>query len=105
MTLDFFLKSYNFDDFEILNIELNNNSLRIEVEMLAHIDLIANGYRPELDVDMKKAFIFNDVNIKSLLFSRPYFIKILEYTNDVLILNVCDNKLIISGKRVDVVSL
>ncbi len=51
MTLDFFINSYDFDNFKIEKAILKDGILKIYVVINAHLDLIANGYRPELDVD------------------------------------------------------
>ncbi len=58
MTLDFFINSYNFDEFNIEKAVLNNGVLKIYVTINAHLELIANGYRPELDVDYDTSFSF-----------------------------------------------
>ena len=51
MTLDFFINSYDFENFKIEKAILKDGILKIYVVINAHLDLIANGYRPELDVD------------------------------------------------------
>ncbi len=59
MTVDFFVKAYDFKDFKINKAILKNGLLKIYVTINAHLDLIANGYRPELDVDYDTKFILS----------------------------------------------
>ena len=103
MTLDFFIKSYNFDDFDILNIELSNYTLKVEVNLQTHLDLIANGYRPELEMVMDKTFIFKNVNVEKLSFEKPYSINIIEYDNEKLSINVCNKELVINCINVEII--
>ena len=58
MTLDFFIENYEIDDFVINKIYVKNNKLYLDVTMPIHLDLIANGYRPELDMMQEKTFVF-----------------------------------------------
>ena len=58
MTLDFFIENYKIDDFVINKIYVKNNKLYLDVTMPIHLDLIANGYRPELDMMQEKTFVF-----------------------------------------------
>ena len=59
MTLDFFLKNYDFNEYEVKKIYIEKNKLYIDVVMPIHLDLIANGYRPELDMLQEKTFVFH----------------------------------------------
>ena len=58
MTLDFFIENYKIDDFVVNKIYVKNNKLYLDVTMPIHLDLIANGYRPELDMMQEKTFVF-----------------------------------------------
>ena len=58
MTLDFFLQNYKIEEFSINKIYVKNNKLYINLSMPIHLDLIANGYRPELDMMQEKTFVF-----------------------------------------------
>ncbi len=58
MTLDFFIENYNLKDFTINKVYVKNKKLYLDVIMPIHLDLIANGYRPELDMMQEKTFIF-----------------------------------------------
>ena len=64
VTVDFFIKAYDFNDFIIKNAILKDGFLEIYVTINAHLDLIANGYRPSLDLDYDTVFSFM-VNEKS----------------------------------------
>lgn len=59
MTVDFFVKSYDFSEFKIKNAILENGLLEVYVTINAHLDLIANGYRPSLDLDYDTVFVFS----------------------------------------------
>lgn len=59
MTLDFFLKNYDFNEYEVKKIYIQKNKLYFDVVMPIHLDLIANGYRPELDMTQEKTFVFH----------------------------------------------
>ena len=58
MTVDFFINAYDFNEFKIEKAILKDGLLKIYVTINAHLDLIANGYRPELDVDYNTIFEF-----------------------------------------------
>ena len=69
MTIDFFLNHYSFNDFVINKVVLKNHTLKLYVTINVHLDLIANGYRPELDVDYDTIFSFK-VNCESYEFKK-----------------------------------
>ncbi len=58
MTLDFFLKHYDLSEYTINKVYIKNNKLYLDMTMPIHLDLIANGYRPELDMMSKCVFVF-----------------------------------------------
>lgn len=58
MTYDFFLQNYTISDYIINKIYVKDNKLYIDLTMPIHLELIANGYRPELDMTQEKTFIF-----------------------------------------------
>lgn len=59
MTTKFFYENYDLNDLTINKIYIKNNKLYLDVGMEGTIPLIANGYRPEMDIDEKRIFIFN----------------------------------------------
>ena len=61
MTSLFFSESYNPDDFNIIDIKIKDNNLIMKVIMNTYIELIANGYRPEMDISQTKTFIFKNI--------------------------------------------
>lgn len=69
MTYEFFKENYDVSDFEIKKIEVKNNKLYLSLIMNIHLDLIANGYRPELDLDQEKTFVFS-VDYKDYIFQK-----------------------------------
>ena len=62
MSIKFFYNSYNLDENKVVKIEIKNNKLNMYLIMNAHLELIANGYRPEMDLDISNVFIFNTYN-------------------------------------------
>ena len=58
MTLDFFTSNYDITEFEIKKIYVLDSKLYLDLVMPIHLDLIANGYRPELDMKQEKTFVF-----------------------------------------------
>ena len=59
MTGKFFFENYDLNDLDINNIYIKDNKLYLDVRMEGTIPLIANGYRPEMDIDERRTFIFN----------------------------------------------
>lgn len=59
MTYDFFKENYDLSDMEIKKIEVKNHKLYLSVSMNVYLDLIANGYRPEMNFNQEKTFIFS----------------------------------------------
>lgn len=83
MTTKFFFENYNLDDMEINNIYCLNKKLILDVSIPIYLELIANGYRPEMDVTQHIEFSF-DVD-DELEFTKPYnismrFVDCLEFT-------------------------
>ena len=58
MTLDFFLEHYDVGEHVMNKLYIKNNKLYLDMTMPIHLDLIANGYRPELDMMSNCVFIF-----------------------------------------------
>ena len=58
MTLAFFIDNYKIDDYVVNKIYVKEKKLYLDVTMPIHLDLIANGYRPELDMMQEKTFVF-----------------------------------------------
>lgn len=75
MTLEFFYNNFNLNEIAISKAYVKENKLYLALNMSAHLDLIANGYRPALDMDIIKTFIFC-VNHKDINIKKPYNITI-----------------------------
>lgn len=88
MTLDFFFEVYDLNELEFNNVFIKNNVLYLDVNMPTHLDLIANGYRPELDVIINKIFVFNNVSIENFTFDKPYSLKLINKNNDSYIVEI-----------------
>ena len=100
MTIDFLISVYNFNELEIIDIKLNNNELVVDFNINAHLDLIANGYRPELDLEMSDRFTFEieKVNYK---INKPYDFKIIKEDNYYILLNGNKIKLLSNEVKVE----
>ena len=59
MTLEFFYTNYDISDIEIKKLYVKNNQLFLVGKYNVYLELIANGYRPEMNMDLDKTFIFN----------------------------------------------
>ena len=99
MTIDFLIKNYNFNDIEIINVKLNDNKLVVDFNINAHLDLIANGYRPELDMNVNQTFVFEIENIK-LNIKKTYRFNIIKEDCYYILLN--ENKIKIISNNVEV---
>ena len=82
MTLEFFYKNYDLKNLDINSIVIKDKKLIINVCVIAHLELIANGYRPELDVDHNIEFIF-DIDEKDMKFNKST-IDDISYQNGIL---------------------
>lgn len=99
MTIDFLISVYNFDELEIINIKLNNNELVVDFKINAHLELIANGYRPELDLDVLERFIF-EIENNNYKINKPYDFKIIKDNQYYILLN--NNKIKLLSNEVKV---
>ena len=83
MSIKFFYNSYNLDENKVVKIEIKNNKLNMYLIMNAHLELIANGYRPEMDLDISNVFIFNTYNDDIIL----------DNISNVYVINCNDNEI------------
>ena len=100
MTLEFFSKNYNLSDYEIIKCEIKNNKLIIDVKVVAYLELIANGYRPEMNVNHEIQFSFN-LNHDDYKFNNP-IITNQEYKNGILFITINDNIIKISDNCINI---
>ena len=95
MTLDFFVKNYNFSDLDIKKAYIKANKLYIKAMYNVYLELIANGYRPEMNMDVEKTFVFgteyNDHQFKSKI------IEVLSYKDNELMIKIDNITLKIIG--------
>ena len=98
MTLDFFYNNYDLKNLEIKSAEIKNNKLIINVIVVAYLELIANGYRPELDVNHEIEFTF-DYNGLDKIYKNP-IISNVEFKNNALNLMINNESLAISSNNV-----
>lgn len=98
MTLDFFMNNYNLLDFKINKANIKNNRLFLNINYDVYLELIANGYRPEMDMEINKEFIFNVSNINNHNFKKPFNISNIKYEDNKLSFNLNDILLEINGE-------
>ena len=98
MTLDFFVSNYNIDDFDIKKIYIKNNKLYLKAIYNVYLELIANGYRPELEVDHDIVFTFNYEGLNKV-YKNPK-INEFSYNDNALTIVINEDKLIIKDNIV-----
>lgn len=82
MTLDFFVNNYNLSDFDIKDIYIADNKLYVIAKYNVYLELIANGYRPEMNMDVEKTFVF-DCKHDNIAF-KSKTIEIKEFKDNIL---------------------
>lgn len=97
MDYKFFMDNYDLNDMEIKRIEVKDNKLYLSISMNVYLDLIANGYRPSMDFNQEKTFVFS-VDYKDHVFSKNSKISI----SDEAIL-IGNNELKITLSVVDII--
>ncbi len=58
MTLKFFYDNYKYEEMDVKKVYIENNQLHLLFSMDVKLELIANGYRPEMDVEYDNEFVF-----------------------------------------------
>ncbi len=96
----FFSESYYPDDFNIINLDFINNNLKMTAIMNTYIELIANGYRPEMNISQTKTFIFKSITgIKTI--TKPFIINKIYYDTKLhLVIN--NNDFIVNDDSIDI---
>lgn len=83
MTDKFFYENYKLSDLEIRKIYIKDNKLYMEFIQNAYLELIANGYRPEMNVAYDNVFMFDcnhvDINFKKVDLIDIKYIDSLEF--------------------------
>ena len=95
MTLDFFYNNYNLSDFDIKKLYIDNNKLYVIAKYNVYLELIANGYRPEMNMDVEKTFIF-ECNHENMAFKTKK-IEIVDYKDNILTININNILLKLTG--------
>ncbi|MCR5113688.1 MAG: hypothetical protein K6A63_07110 [Acholeplasmatales bacterium] len=103
MTLDFFYKNYDLTDLEIKSAAIKNNRLVIDVLVVAKLELIANGYRPEMDVEHEIEFSFG-YNSPDKKLEKPVITKVdyndngMDITLNNVIYNITENQIFVTQR-------
>ena len=95
MTLDFFVNNYNLSDFDIKKIYIDNNKLYVIAKYNVYLELIANGYRPEMNMDVEKTFVF-DCKHDNIAF-KSKTIEIKEFKDNILYIKINNVDLALTG--------
>ena len=96
MTIDFFIKNYNISDLDIKKIYTKENKLYVKAIYNVYLELIANGYRPEMNLDMEKTFVFS-CNYKDHHF-KSNDLSIISFENNILEVKIDDISLELFGE-------
>ena len=99
MTLDFFYKNYKLEDINIHKLFIKDNKLHLAFSTVAYLELIANGYRPEMDVEYNNEFIF-DINHSDIVYKNDDVIDILYDGN--LVFKLKNEDIVITNNEVKV---
>ncbi len=95
MTLDFFLKNYSLDDLEVKKMFIKDNKLNLVVKYNVYLELIANGYRPEMNMDVEKTFIFNTKHDNHTFKTKK--LSIVSFNDDILKIKIDNQELDLFG--------
>lgn len=102
MTLDFWIKTVDLEEYEIISMELNNHKLILCLLGSSHLALIANGYRPEMNVEYRKTFCFHDVSLKDYRFTKPYILEYLKKEKDIFYFKLCGVEVRIPNQNIEI---
>lgn len=94
MTIEFFCKNYDVNDLCIKKAYIANNKLYLVTVLQPHLDLIANGYRPSLDMSIEKTFIFD------VIYEDEVFEGVRSISIDSTALTINDNKINLSSNQI-----
>ena len=97
MTLKFFYDNYKYEEMDINKVYIENNQFHLLFSMDVKLELIANGYRPEMDVEYDNEFVFL-VNHENKKYKPSDLIRI-EY-NDGLIFKFKNEDIIIKEENI-----
>lgn len=102
MTVEFFMKNLYSEDMEIEEAYIKDYTLVVRAVLSSHLELIANGYRPELVMIQKREFRFANMKIKSLSFSKPYKVRLESTHDNRYIISVSDMVLEIENRNIEI---
>jgi len=100
VTLDFFYDNYDLKNSEIKSALIKDNKLIINVNVVAHLELIANGYRPELDVNHEIEFTFDYVG-NDKIYKNPV-VEDVKFNDSKLNITLNGDSIVISNNYVNV---
>ena len=81
MSIEFFVNNYSLEDNKTVKAVIKDNQLSLYIVMNIHLELIANGYRPEMDLDITNVFTSN-TKFTDKEYNDEIDIKILSYNKD-----------------------
>lgn len=96
-----FYNFYNLKEMSIDSITLIDDKLYMLITMDVDLELIANGYRPSMDLEMHHMAIFNNAkasfNLSSLKVIKDY-----TFSDNKIIISNNDSKIEIEATSVDI---
>ncbi len=103
MDLKTFYSLYNIEELDVLSIYNDNNKLYILLGLNANMELIANGYRPEIDLYYKHMFVFSNYNGVDINITIDIKISDYSYTDDVLSFKINDEFILLRDSKIEVI--
>ena len=100
MNTKFFFDNYKLEDVQVNSIYIKDNKLYLNVIQNAHLELIANVDRREMNVDYNNTFIFN-VEHNNHKFNTDSLIDI-KYDSDKLVFVLKDESVSVCNNEVEV---
>lgn len=101
MTLRFFFENYNLQELNIIDVYSKNKTLSLKIALDTHLELIANGYRPEMNLE--NIFTFNFEVDNDVFVSKPYKVNEYKFEANRIIITINLSKIILN--RIKEISL
>lgn len=101
MDLKIFKSFYDLEEIGIEKLYSKNNNLYMILNLNVYIELMANGYRPEIDMDMRHLFIFK--NYKEDIQLENVNVSNYRLEDNKLIFNANDKEIIIASNEIELI--
>lgn len=97
MTLKFFYDNYKLDELDIIDIKINLDSISLIINLHSELELIANGYRPSMDMYTPYLFNLSLANKSNYYIDKPYYIKKYEFDDNFIYLEINNSIFLINN--------